>query len=311
LNFTEKIACQIGYPGKKLSDKDPDLFYSPEFGIWIARPQKRKNRYVNYFGVGRPQNGENVSIAVEINYPISGINRRVSGVFSKSEGKNVCLLSRGRIRGLTKESIFDKFLLETLPSYEGANKSNFLFVCDLDSKFCLTQLSNFVFEINRLKSLNSSPPTKNKMDQELSDYFNESSGLIEYTRSEIGKIERIHGIIVSELNDILLNSGYKTGRFKAVDLIIQNRNRANTIFEIKTQVSLQSVATAVGQLLLYSYSFPYSVKKILVLPQYQGRNTFTKKFNYIFKRIKTIGIDTLFYRWNKSSPIFLNLEDIL
>jgi len=88
LNFTEKIACQIGYPGKKLSDKDPDLFYSPEFGIWIARPQKRKNRYVNYFGVGRPQNGENVSIAVEINYPISGINRRVSGVFSKSEGKN-------------------------------------------------------------------------------------------------------------------------------------------------------------------------------------------------------------------------------
>jgi 5-methylcytosine-specific restriction protein A len=68
-------------------------------GIWLACDVIGKSRYWNAFGTRNPKQNKMVPIGCEINFPLFGIDRRVSGGVAEDETGRLSLVHRGRIGG--------------------------------------------------------------------------------------------------------------------------------------------------------------------------------------------------------------------
>lgn len=77
---TEKIKVKIGHLGESY---DEEVLWFDELGIWMFSKIIPGSRHWNAFGMGKPKLGSNVSITVEINSPLSGINKRIGGCICK------------------------------------------------------------------------------------------------------------------------------------------------------------------------------------------------------------------------------------
>jgi len=88
-----------------------------------------------------------------------------------------------------------------------------------------------------------------------------------------------------------------------MDLFIHRRGIIKLVFEIKTRVSTQSLATALGQLLLYTIPVQNPVKLIVVLPD--------KLSTRVARRFAQYNIVPLYFNWNNGEPVFKNLPKLL
>jgi hypothetical protein len=296
--FSKKINCFVGYPGGSFED---NVRYSPDLNIWIS-VQELDNRYWNGFGVGKPIAGASNSLWGEINFNYKGIKRIIAGVFGVDLSGNVMVLHRGRIKGV-KSFFMDNFRGDFVTAIDGDRETQFCLVGELNSKYFLEQLSNFIHEIHRIKHLNYENSTGFFDKLNSFSFTKEHHGESVCERDNPVVIKRVHGIIVNALASKLLNMGFKIGNDRNRDLFIHENGKICMLFEIKTSSSTQGLSSAIGQLLLYSIPINNPLKLIVVLPDFLSI--------VVERKFLELGILPLYYKWENNIPVFLDLETIL
>jgi hypothetical protein len=153
----EDIPVQIGYKGGNVRGK---ASYLKEHGIWFhfggaIEGDGGRKRYWNVFGLDKPKEHSNVSIIVEINPPVEGIDRRDSGAFAKDDKGNIFLLQRGRIGGgkerIGKKLFSEKYDGEWAEVEDGDEKSELAVIGNISSDDFVGKLSDFVKSVDNIK----------------------------------------------------------------------------------------------------------------------------------------------------------------
>jgi hypothetical protein len=298
--FDEEINCWVGYPGGSFQG---NVRYSASLNLWISI-QELENRYWNGFGIGRPIERANNSLAGEINFTYENINRRIAGAFALEESGNILVLHRGKIgggkKGVGKKLFTDNFRGDFVKSIDGERETEFCLVGELNSIHFPRQIANFINEIYRIKKLDS-----NHYFSSLADYLytDEHFGTSITEKKDHLVVERTHGIIVNSLAKELIDRGLIIGNDRNRDLFIHERGQIKTLFEVKTSSSTQCLYSAVGQLIIYSIPIKNEVKLIAVFPDRLSKSV-TNKF-------KAHGIEILYYTWENGKPKFTELAEIL
>lgn len=299
----EKVNCSVGFPGGSYKDS---VRYSSDLNIWIS-VQEVDTRFWNGFGLGKPKEDSNNSLVGEINFPYHGINRKIAGAFGVEDDGNVLVLHRGLIgggkKGIGKKYFTDHFRGEFITAFDGDRESEFCLVGDLNSKHFPTQVGNFVKEIYRIKNMLSDESDSDLKDLSKFVYSYESYGKSVTESNDLHFRDRTHGIIVNALAEKLISLNYKIGSDKNRDLFIHRSRKIKTLFEIKTNVSTQSLYAALGQLLIYSIPIKKPVSLIVVLPN--------KLNKLVEKRFHSFGIKILYFNWVDNGLKFTNLHNVL
>ena len=140
---------------------ETNVWWSNKNKMWISiRKVKSTNtglwRYWNAFGLENPNQKRNLSITAEINFPESGIDRNISGVFAKNNEGKIIVAHRGRFRKGSKNITFDYLVKNT--NYQFININHYgeilkcLLVGELQSQKFFSQVSDFVKNIYELKN---------------------------------------------------------------------------------------------------------------------------------------------------------------
>lgn len=301
--FAERIECWVGFPGGNFPDT---ISYSDELDIWVSS-NEQDTRYWNGFGVGRPKPGSNNSLVGEINFPYLDINRRIAGAFAIEGDGNVLVLHRGKIGGgkpgIGKNYFTENYTGEWVTAIDGDRETDFCLVAEFGSPLFASQVADFIKQIQRVKHLINTNDEYDPFDFSNFLYTEESHGQTLTEKSEPKTINRVHGIVVNSLSELLTKQGFEVARDKNRDLFIHRKGEVRLLFEVKTTLSTQALCTAMGQLLLYSIAFSKPAILVAVFPQ--------KLSVRVAKRFKELGIQVLYYEWEEMTPKFINLKKTL
>ena len=304
----ELIPVKIGFQGDSFETK---ILYFPKYNFWVSL-ETEPNRYWNAFGLEKPKPEQNVSIICEINIPFEGIDRRIGGVFA-TDGNSITVLHRGKIggsrKGIGKNLFFKNFFgrLEIIP--DGNIETKFALVGNLSSHVFFKQLQLFIKQTDKIKN---SPPGLKETHEEMSednpsdlnyDFKDEFFGKKSYKRTELIIATSNHGLIVSNLANELDARRIKYGNDNRRDLFIVEDNKISSIFEIKTDITNDSIYSAIGQLMIYSNEFEHRINKIIVLPD--------KLKDKIESILAKIGISILYYKLDNENVTFENLDQVV
>jgi len=155
---SEKIT--MGFPGP--SEKvDGNANYISNVDLWWYYhdlPDEATPRFWNCFGLGEPIWGKNNNITLEINPPMKGISRRVSGAFVKDIDGNVFICHTGKLGGGNTPGGFDdvyphdeKWILAD----DGKDDlRDFVLISNITDQQLPENLSNYVRLVSEFKSGN-------------------------------------------------------------------------------------------------------------------------------------------------------------
>lgn len=303
------IRAVISSPGGAL---ETNVLYFQKQNYWAVF-EEIENRYWNAFGAGKPTEGKNNSITCEINFPHEGINRKVAGAFGK-ENEEIVLLHRGKIgggrRGIGKNLFWDNYRGEPILVSDGGVENTLALIGNLGSKILLSQIADFVHQVDRIKNLqeNSIEILPNIDEIEIPDFNSEFKeegfGKRRYSRKD--EIESVsnHGIVINALAELLKSKGFEVGNDRKRDLYTIKNKRIDRIFEAKTDLLNGSIYSAVGQVLIYSIEKGLEVnKKTLVLPEKLKVST--------EKIISKLGLEILYYSLEEDVVTFKEIDIFL
>ncbi len=303
LPYKERLA--IGYSGGNFEN---EVYYGD--GLWYSPQLLKKDkvaipRYWNGFGTGKVEGGHQ-TITVEINPPLEGLTKRVSGIFARDKEHDIYyLLHRGRVGGGKKgigKTAFERW-------YRGkwinvGDNERVILVGRLGSSELVYQIKEFVSEVAKFKSevdsgkFSRQPTRKDKM----LSFDPEFSGKKSVKRRSSFEYDTYHGLVVSALEQQYKKEHpmkkHKTFNTQMIDLGVQADGKIKHIFEVKSSSDRQSIYAGIGQLMLHS-SGSSTIKKTLVLP---GDNNF-KKLAIVLRKID---IDLLYYEINNGNVKFMS-----
>lgn len=278
----------------KLNDK---MWWSS----FTINDSKTSPRFWNGFGLLPFKNSGTQDIAVEINIPCEGINRRVSGMFAKDlETNDVFILHRGRIGGgrenIGKDS-FKKWYRGTwVKVYEdGTNICEAILITSIYSKKAIANVFDFVKEVKQFKD----EATEKQLGRQLKSSLSQSDSLSfdpEYLGSKKGRRkigsfrqECNHGIIVNALEKWVRCKTKKCRKIiifnnQLIDLGVQMNSNISEIYEVKTNHDRQSIYTGIGQLIFHSVG-KRSINRVLVLPHTFKNDQFHDMLNRLKIRL--------------------------
>ena len=302
LPHKERLA--IGYSGGNFEN---EVYYGD--GLWFSPKLLKENdvpipRYWNGFGTGKGK-GPHQVITVEVNPPLEGVTKRVSGLFAKDKERDTYyLLHRGRIGGGKKgvgKTAFERW-------YRGkwvnvGDNERVILVGRLGFSELVYQISEFVSEVAKFKSEVDSGKFSRQPTREakMLTFDPEFSGKKSGKRLSSFEYDTFHGLVVSALEQKYkkehVMDKHKTFNTQMIDFGVQVDGRTKHIFEVKSSSDRQSIYAGIGQLILHS-SGSSVIKKTLVLPG--GNNS--KELATVLRKI---GIDLLFYEINKGNVKFM------
>jgi len=290
---------KISIGGKGWNQKARLAYWNKNLDFWwTARDEK--DRYWNSFGIGEPRWNTKYShsITVEINLP-KGMNNRLSGVAAVDDRDKIYLMHRGNIgggrKGIGKSLFIDNFTGEWEEVWEKKKMSTVALVASLDSQRFLKQLSTFVHEVARIKDerIEKLKPKVIKPDI----FREEFHGKKEFRVPNDVEVKCDHDLIIGSLEKKLKSHGLRVGNRLRMDLYVLNKDdKIVTLYEAKTDDSLNSCCQAIGQLLYYSRRLRWKSRLVAVLP-----DTLNKETRRVFQ---DLGIDLLTYNWVKNEPHF-------
>lgn len=311
---SEDIETIVGHMG---NSNGITVSYSKELNIWWAfdgiAEGKSGHRYWNAFGIHKPEKGVIQNIVCEINYPTSGINTRVAAAWVK-EDKNYMLLHSGKIGGGRKGVGKINFIENYNGVFEEIDIDGFFkevtIIGNLKDKKLPYQIKNFVYEVARIKDLLTSRNEKPKQEDNALDKINkkfneEFAGIKEYKTPKRTIIATAnHGIVVNALKQKIEDKGFLVANNQQRDLYIYNKSsKIETVFEVKTSLSSQSIYTAVGQLYVNSARLEPLPRLIYVIPEQPNEN--------LSITLKKLNIEILVYYWKNDKPYFKNLNKLI
>lgn len=304
---SERIKCYVGYKG---GSHEAEVVWSDKHGIWYY-PRKLDKKYWNAFGVTKPKEGKGISITAEINFPLGELNRSMNSAFVGNDGK-IFIVHRGRMGGgrigVDQELFRSNYTGDWYEFFDGDKVSTGALVASLSSNDFVNQITQFVKEYNRIKSINaSSLDITNTMnnDGENDSYFKEFWGKRKgYTVSDIIEANCNHGIVVDECKEYLNRKGYSVKNDVHRDLVlVDSMGKERAVFEFKTDTSTRSIYCAIGQLLLHKRDHQYKTKYIMVLPD--------SDVSELSPKLLDLQIELITYRMNDDGVSFFNIDRVL
>lgn len=156
-SLAREVHAIVGYQGGSMP---LTLHWSDDVQMWMGYESTEDlylGRFWTVFGLEQPFPDQNMSIVTEINFPITGIDRRLGGVFVMTSADRILVGHRGRIGGgrdgIGKALFWDNHRGRTLWATDGDRETDFAFVGELDSPSFAYQVRNFVAEVERIKNL--------------------------------------------------------------------------------------------------------------------------------------------------------------
>ena len=140
----EKISCHVpNCPG----GSNTQVNWLTKQGIW-SYTKETDNLWWNAFGIGKPDYGENVTIACEINIPKQGINRHAAGGFVEDGGK-VFVVHRGNQYGghkpgMTKNHFWQSYWGKSQSIKDGDRVTVVAIISELGSRRLSFDVANFI-----------------------------------------------------------------------------------------------------------------------------------------------------------------------
>lgn len=302
---SERIPVRLGHPGASERRK---VFWSERLGIWFFSRKIADSRYWNGFGTGRPEAGASVAVACEINFPISGYDRRIGGVFVRDRAGRLFVVHRGRLGGGRKgigKSLFDM-------SYRGAwevmddegEETPVAIIGTLQSSRFARHIAAFVHKIDRIKDVAAAGSAQTELAFGEFSIHEELIGTRYRDQERTPGAECDHGLVVHDLAARLKEAGFKAGNDGSRDLAAADRGgRIRAVFQIRTETTLADIHAGATQLLLNSLSLPDNPLLLLVLPRFPE--------HALMEKLKRLNIDILIYAWEEDRALFPGLAGLL
>jgi len=246
--------------------------------LWFtSQPIQNNNRYWDAYGLNPAVDRSN-NITVEINVPLGGINRAVSALYAEDpETRDVFLLHRGRIGGgrpgIGKKAFTAWYSggVTAVDELDGRIVDVFL-ITSLRDPHMSENVADFVRAVSAFKSVVASAPLRNGPRDDIAgdhDFRDEFSGRKTIPARASTTADCNHGRIVTALKRHLetrnRGPGQRLVNTKKIDLALMETSRLLHVWEVKTDISLQSLYTGIGQLIVHTMGHD-KCARTLVLP---------------------------------------------
>lgn len=295
----------IGYKGGDQPSASLDAI--EELGVWMScSKMEEKKKYWCAFGTLPLPDAGSVSITVEINPPFTGMDRQLAGLFA-ADGAGVQYLCHtggigGGKKGVGLHSFLDWFDRKRVPVIDPDGSSTLAFpVAQIGSARMVEHVAEYVLAIADFKAGHSARRTA-KTTPPFGGAGEEFEGSKGVSARPGYVVSCDHGIIRNRLADLIAATGRTVSRDQQRDLLVGDSDPLEVEFEIKTCADLQSVYTAVGQLLLHNAVRPVK-RRVAVLP-----GNLTPQMR---KAVDSLDIHIVTYRWTKTQIHFGGLDRII
>ena len=304
--LNEKIPVKVGHQGASFPAR---VNYSGDLDIWMGASKSGENRHGHVFGTNRPAPSDHVSIVCEINFPASGIDRKIGAAFARDPGGKIFAVHRGRIgggqRGIGKSLFSSRYRGVWAEMDEEGQTVAVAVIGELGSPRFPRQVAQFVHKVARIKeaaAAAASPQTA--MPLEAWGYAAELTGeRYEDMRQDLSR-ECDHGLIVRDLAAALKALGLRAGNDSYRDLFaVDGQNRPTVIFQVNTESRTKRIQEGVTRLFFSSLSYRQPCRLILVLPE--------PLEEALAMRLRGLNIAVLIYEWDNQQAAFPDLERLI
>jgi len=302
---TQKQSQLVGFPG---GTQEATIHYVQSLDFWMTF-KLIENRYWNCGGLGYPFKGGSPAPSVEINPPLSGIDRRMAGAFLEDEDGVVYVAHNGKIGGGTKGVSKTNFLAKYRDwswVLSGDRKMPMYVIGRLDDPRLPRKLRDFT-----RRSADFRSEIKAGKAQDLTDLPDDEEGFVRefegtkrYRTSDQVEADCIHGLVVNALRDTLASCGIDSFNTIARDLYVPGlRKKTKILFEVKSSADTTSIYGAVGQLMFHG-GVGLAETLVAVLPTDVDATT--------QGRLAALGISTVTFAVNAAEVVtFAGLDEVL
>ena len=277
---------RIGHQGGSFVQK---VFHGP--GLWYSTYQEDDveiPRYWNGLGQGKSDDTDQI-IAVEINAPLKGYERRVSGLFARGASNEYVLLHRGRLGGGQKgigKRAFRNWSRNAWVELIGPEntRDEAILVGHFGSPSFVDQIRAFVLEVATFKQeVEAGHFTRTPSSRYVTKTFNpEFHGKKKGHRSGALEYDSFHGLVVNTLAEKFTTATRGSQRrvfnTSRIDLGIEIGGHLRHLYEVKSSADSQAIYTGTGQLMLHSPQ-GNNVTKNLVLPKGELSQSMRKRLD--------------------------------
>lgn len=296
------ISNKIGWRGGSTSS---EVYWDTETEIWFSAKGDAEGHYWNAFGVDNPAKYKMLSIHCEINFPFSGINRRLAGAVARTLDGALVLTHNGGIgggaKGIGQDLFWTQYSRLADAIIDGSAKRSVAVVGILDSPSFLDQLSSFVHEVVRIKEFQTSTTTSSSQRQDFAEFKKEYEGVKTYLLQKEIRSDHKHATITKSLVNELKEIGHRfIANNQKTDVFLYRGEQMTTMFEVKPDSSTTSVYCAVGQLLFHGADANPRPRLVFVAPDSLSHDQ--------RRRIKKLGVELLLFRWDSNKVVFQDIE---
>ena len=300
----EEIKVKLGHQGASFPAK---VSWSKKLGIWKFSKAVKNIRYWNAFGIGKPGASNVLSIASEINFPWTQIDRKTGGAFAADSWGNVFVIHRGKIgggkKGVGKSLFEDNYRGIWSFMDDGGTLSQVAVIGHLASGRFALQAAQFVKKIEIMKQ-SAAESVQTEMDfSEITfreDLIGSETPLPEDELVSACDHDLVVGALAAELQRQKMKIGNDTeSELFAVDA---TGNRISHIFEVVTDSKEKNVMAAVGKLLLQTSGAAVNPQPVLVMPE--------DKISHYAPELQVINISAIGFSWEEEKAVFPGINKI-
>lgn len=303
---TARIPVRLGHPGA--ANKRVKVYWSESLDIWFLSRRIVGSRYWNGFGIGRPEAGAALAVVCEINFPLSGIDRRMGGAFAEDRVGRLFAVHRGKLGGGRKgvgKSLFDSSYRGTWEVMDDRGKQTSVAIIGiLQSPRFARHISEFVRKIACIKDAAAALSAQTELAFGELRLHEELIGARWRDQERVTGAECDHGLVIRDLAVNLRLAGLRVGNDGARDLVAGDRaDRIRAVFQIRTETTMADIHYGATQLLLNGLSLPDSPLLMLLLPRLPEAS--------LIDKLKRLNIDILTYDWQEERAFFPGLAPFL
>ena len=298
----ELLRRDIGFQGGGV--RDARLYCVSAASIWLVYRKLEQRHWLSFGTLPLPSAGS-LSIVLEINPPIDGLARRTAGLIAADGAGTRYLCHTGRIgggkKGVGQSEFVNWFDEERVPVTEPDGRSTLAFpVAAVEHARLVEQIAEYVHAVAEFKAEH---PARTRGESRLFDEGSQESETDKHVPGHTGyRAGCDHAIVRNRLADLIEQAGRCTERDQQRDLLVMEGQTAEIEFEIKATCDLQSIYTAVGQLMLHSAQVPVK-RRVAVLPD--------PVKPAIIRAIRSLDIEVVTYKWTRAKIFFAGLEHII
>lgn len=264
----EKHTRTIGHAGGNLPNAK--IYWLPRHEIWsyVSAPRDLGRHWICF---GEEIEASSLSITVECNPPLSGVNRQTAGAFL-ADGNDLYFAHSGKIgggrKGIGMTNFLDWYLKDSRGTQEvfwpDGKPRKMIILGKIGSAHFPATLARFVKKVGEFKraaTLNETPPPP---DISFSAEFG-GKKTYEISKSTV-EANVTHNLVVDEI-ERRIATRFKSGNSQQVDLFVANQKQQTiALFEVKTSTDTTSFYGGVGQLSIHGANLTAGTPRVLVIP---------------------------------------------